>query len=104
MDPKLKEAYEMEEIALKIKERNYSIILARNLKDIRIKHYKAYDSLNKKLSNPYSAENIAGLLDISKRHYNRIESENDTVKNISIDKLLILREIYNVSLDDFFNT
>lgn len=93
----------MVEIAEKIKEKELLKVLATNLKNYRLLFYKEYSKQNKNMDNPYSSENIASLLNISRRHYKRLESPGYITKNISIEKLLILSEIYNIKLDDFFN-
>lgn len=98
------EMYEMLEIAEKIRKKNYYKILAQNLKKYRLKFYNEYRLLHKNIDNPYSSENIAHILSISRRHYNRLENPNYTDKNISIEKLLILCGIYGVTLESFFNS
>lgn len=98
----LYEAYEMVEMAEKIKERKCLIILSENLKKYRLYLYEEYNKLKKGVDNPYSSENIASILNISRRHYKRLENPNAITKNISIEKLLILSEIYNIPLEDFF--
>ena len=40
----------------------------------------------------------------TKKIYKRLENPNAITKNISIEKLLILSEIYNISLEDFFRS
>ena len=100
----LYEAYEMVEIAEKIKERKSLVILSENLKKYRLYLYEEYNKLKKGVDNPYSSENIASILNISRRHYKRLENPNAITKNISIEKLLILSEIYNISLEDFFRS
>lgn len=92
----------MVEIAEKIKEKEMLKVLANNLKKYRLSLYEQYKKLDKKTDNPYSSENIATLLDISRRHYKRLENPNYITKNISIEKILILSEVYNIPLEDFF--
>lgn len=99
---KLLESYQMVEIAEKIKEKEMLKVLANNLKKYRLLLYEQYKKLDKKTDNPYSSENIATLLDISRRHYKRLENPNYITKNISIEKILILSEVYNIPLEDFF--
>lgn len=99
---KLLESYQMVEIAEKIKEKEMLKVLANNLKKYRLSLYEQYKKLDKKTDNPYSSENIATLLDISRRHYKRLENPNYITKNISIEKILILSEVYNIPLEDFF--
>ena len=98
---KLLESYQMVEIAEKIKEKEMLKVLAKNLKKYRLSLYEQYKKLDKKTDNPYSSENIATLLDISRRHYKRLENPNYITKNISIEKILILSEVYNIPLEDF---
>ena len=98
----LLESYQMVEIAEKIKEKEMLKVLANNLKKYRLLLYEQYKKLDKKTDNPYSSENIATLLDISRRHYKRLENPNYITKNISIEKILILSEVYNIPLEDFF--
>ena len=76
--------------------------IGKNLKKYRLSLYEQYKKLDKKTDNPYSSENIATLLDISRRHYKRLENPNYITKNISIEKILILSEVYNIPLEDFF--
>lgn len=101
---KLLESYQMIEIAEKIKDREILKTLAYNLKKYRLSLYEQYKQLNRQIDNPYSSENIASLLDISRRHYKRLENPNYITKNISIEKLLILSEVYEIPLDNFFKT
>lgn len=92
----------MVEIAEKIKDRKILKILANNLKKYRLSLYEQYKQNNRQVDNPYSSENIASLLDISRRHYKRLENPNYITKNISIEKLFILSEVYKIPLEDFF--
>lgn len=94
----------MVEIAEKIKDKKLLKVLAENLERYRVSLYEKYKQSNKQMDNPYSSENIASLLDISRRHYKRLENPNYITKNISIEKLLILSEVYDVPLEDFFKT
>lgn len=96
----IKQAYQMEEIAETVKNSNHSKTLAANLKKLRLEHYKQYQKLNSKIDNPYSLDNISSLLGISRRHYSRLENPNYTTKNITLEKLIILSKIYEVSIDD----
>lgn len=96
------EGYEMAEIAEKVKDKKYLCILAENLKKIRLSLYEEYKKIDKENDNPYSSENIASLLNISRRHYKRLENPKYVSKNISIEKLIILSEIYGIKVDDFF--
>ncbi len=98
----IKKAYQMEEIVDFVKNNNYSKILATNLKKFRLEHYKEYASVIGKTDNPYSLDNISSLLDITRRHYTRLENPNYTTKNITMEKLIILSKIYEIPLDDFF--
>ncbi len=98
----LLESYQMVEIAEKIKDRKILKILANNLKKYRLSLYEQYKQNNRQVDNPYSSENIASLLDISRRHYKRLENPNYITKNISIEKLFILSEVYKIPLEDFF--
>lgn len=99
---KLLESYQMVEIAENTKDKKILKVLATNLKKYRLSLYEQYKQLNKQVDNPYSSENIASLLDISRRHYKRLENSNAITKNISIEKLYILSEVYQVPLEDFF--
>lgn len=98
----LLESYQMVEIAEEIKDKKLLKVLSNNLKKYRLLLYGQYKQLDKKVDNPYSSENIASLLDISRRHYKRLENPNSITKNISIEKLLILSEVYKIPLEDFF--
>lgn len=97
----IKEAYQMEEIADIIRNSNYEKSLAANLKSIRLIHYQEYKKMKKGVNNPYSLENIALLLNISKRHYTRLENPKYTSKNINLKNLLILAKIYNIPIEFF---
>lgn len=99
----IKQAYQMEEIAENVKNSNHSKTLAANLKKLRLKHYNEYKKLNSKIDNPYSLDNISSLLGISRRHYSRLENPNYTSKNITLEKLIILSKVYEVSIDDLVN-
>lgn len=99
---KLLESYQMIEIAEKIREKEVLKIVSANLKKYRLSLYEKYSSLKKDVDNPYSSENIASMLNISRRHYNRLENPNYISKNLSIEKLVILSKIYDVPLEDFF--
>ena len=99
----IKQAYQMEEIAENVKNSNFEKILASNLKKLRLNHYNEYKTLNSKIDNPYSLDNISSLLGISRRHYSRLENPNYTSKNITLDKLIILSKIYEVQIDDLIN-
>ena len=96
----IKQAYQMEEIAENVKNSNHPRTLAANLKKLRLNYYNEYKTLNKKLDNPYSLDNISSLLGISRRHYSRLENPNYTSKNITLEKLIILSKIYEVTIDD----
>lgn len=98
----LLESYQMVEIAEKVKDRKLLKVLSYNLKKYRLSLYEQYKRLDKQVDNPYSSENIATLLDISRRHYKRLENPNSITKNISVEKLLILSEVYKIPLEDFF--
>lgn len=99
----IKQAYQMEEIAEQVRTSHYSKKLAANLKQLRIAHYKQYQSLNNAIDNPYSLDNISSLLEISRRHYSRLENPNYTTKNITLEKLIVLSKIYDISIDDLIN-
>ncbi len=92
---------EMNNIAKKVIDKNMLGVLASNMKKYRLMFYEEYKKKGNG-DNPYSTENIANVLGISRRHYTRLENVNCISKNISIEKLLILKEIYGISLDDFF--
>ncbi len=98
---KLLNTEEMKNIANRVIDKNMLRVLASNMKKYRLKFYNEYKKKGKG-ENPYSTENIADILGISRRHYTRLENANCISKNISIEKLLILKEIYDISLDDFF--
>lgn len=98
----LLESYQMVEIAEEIINKKLLRVLSSNLKKYRLSLYEEYKQLGKKVDNPYSSENIASLLNISRRHYKRLENPNSITKNISIEKLLILSEVYKIPLEDFF--
>lgn len=100
----IKQAYQMAEIAENEKKCDHSKILATNLKKLRLDHYKQYKKLNNKIDNPYSLDNISSLLGISRRHYSRLENPNYTTKNITLDKLIVLSKIYEVSIDNLIKS
>ena len=101
----IKTLSKLDEQVNKIKEdKTYRNVICRNIKKFRLEYYNEYKKQNgnaRGFYNPYSVDNISYLLDMSKVHYKRLESENDINKHISLDKLIILREIYDKSLDDF---
>ncbi len=92
---------EMKRIANMVIDKDMLGVLASNMKRYRLMFYKEYKK-NGVGDNPYSTENIADILGISRRHYTRLENVNCISKNISIEKLLILKEIYGISLENFF--
>lgn len=98
----LLEVWEMLEISEQVKSKKLLQVLAVNLMKFRLERYEKYKKLDKNVDNPYSSENIASLLNISRRHYKRLENPNYITKNISLEKLLILSEIYRIPLDNFF--
>lgn len=98
----LLEVWEMLEISEQVKSKKLLQVLAVNLMKFRLERYEKYKKLDKNVDNPYSSENIASLLNISIRHYKRLENPNYITKNISLEKLLILSEIYRIPLDNFF--
>lgn len=78
------------------------IKICKNIKKIRLEKYKEFKSSeNNSRINPYSTENIAALLDYNHNHYKRFESENDSTKQIPLDKLVKLSIILDKNLDEF---
>lgn len=78
------------------------IKICKNIKKFRLEKYKEFKySENNNSINPYSTENIAALLDYNHNHYKRFESENDSTKQIPLDKLVKLSIILDKNLDDF---
>ena len=101
----IKTLSKLDEQVIKIKEnKSYRNVICRNIKKFRIEYYNEFKNQNgnaRGIYNPYSVDNISYLLDMSKVHYKRLESETDINKHISLDNLMILKEIYDKSLDDF---
>jgi len=93
------EMYQMLEISENIKKMNYTKIVSQNLRKYRLEFFNKYKMLHKNIDNPYSSENIAHILNISRRHYSRLENPNYINKNITIDKLLVLSRIYGITLE-----
>ena len=94
----------LDESIEKLKEKTYRRTICHNIKKFRLEYYNEYKARNNNargIYNPYSVDNISYLLDMSKVHYKRLESENDRNKYISLDNLIILKTIYDKSLDDF---
>ena len=75
--------------------------LCKNIKKYRLERYKQFKKHEKNSTlNPYSTENISALLDYNHNHYKRFESENDSTKQMPLDKILKLSIILNVSIDE----
>ena len=75
--------------------------LCKNNKKITLERYNQFKEHEKNSTlNPYSTENISALLDYNHNHYKRFESENDSTKQMPLDKILKLSIILNVSIDD----
>ena len=75
--------------------------LCKNIKKIRLERYNQFKEHEKNSTlNPFSTENISALLDYNHNHYKRFESENDSTKQMPLDKILKLSIILNVSIDD----
>lgn len=75
--------------------------LCKNIKKYRLERYKQFKEHEKNSTlNPYSTENISALLDYNHNHYKRFESENDSTKQMPLEKILKLSIILNVSIDD----
>ena len=98
----IKQAYQMEEIAYEVRNSCYDKILAYNLRKFRMERFKLYKLDNAEIDNPYSIDNISSLLNITRRHYARLENPSCSGKNITLDKLLILSKVYDVAINDFF--
>ncbi len=78
--------------------------ICRNIKKIRKKFYLEYKKFyptKRGTENPYSTENISAYLGISEKHYLRLESEKDHCKYISLDNLLKLSYIFDISINKF---
>ena len=75
--------------------------LCKNIKKIRLERYNQFKEHEKNSTlNPFSTENISALLDYNHNHYKRFESENDSTKQMPLDKILKLSIILNVSIDE----
>ena len=75
--------------------------LCKNINKYRLERYKQFKEHEKNSTlNPYSTENISSLLDYNHNHYKRFESENDSTKQMPLDKILKLSIILNVSIDE----
>lgn len=83
------------------KEEMYTTI-CKNIKMFRLQRYNEFKKSNYyNTINPFSTENIAELLEYNHTHYKRFESENDSTKNIPLDKLVKLSIILNIKLEEF---
>lgn len=83
------------------KDEMYSTI-CKNIKKYRLDKYNDFKSRNNsEIINPYSAENIAALLDYNHNHYKRFESETDSTKRIPLEKIVKLSKILGKNVDDF---
>lgn len=88
--------------SLNIKDVRYKI--CKNLQKFRLELYSKYKEEHHGAvgaENPYSTENMADYLHISKVHYKRLENENDNHKYISFENLIKLSCIFDKSLNDF---
>lgn len=100
----IKQIYEIYENIEDFDMDKLKIIICDNMKQLRLKHYEEYMKNNngaRGFENPYSTENIANYLDMSKVHYKRLENRNDKNKNISLKNLIVLSLIYEIPLDEF---
>ena len=87
---------------LNIKDVRYNI--CKNLQKFRLESYSKYKDKHPGAvgsQNPYSTENMADYLNISKVHYKRLENKNDDHKYISLENLIKLSYIFDKSLNDF---
>ena len=84
-----------------IDKKDLYINICKNIKRIRKERYNEFKkSINDKSINPYTTESIAELLDYNHTHYKRFESENDSTKQIPLDKLIKLAIILDVDIDE----
>ena len=97
----IKKALDLFELVDNNLPRNYKYKICENMRKFRKEKYDKFKQKNKGVENPYSVDNIAELLGISKVHYKRLENVNDKCKHINLDKLIRLSIIYEKSLDDF---
>lgn len=75
-----------------------------NIKNFRKQKYDEYKKQNKGangINNPFSTENVASYLGISKVHYKRIENPKEKFKFITLENLIKLGYIFNKELTDF---
>lgn len=75
--------------------------ICKNMRESRTVNYEKFKLKHPHEENPYSVDNIASVLNISKVHYKRLENYNDKSKNITLYRLIMLSKIYNKKLDDF---
>ncbi len=82
---------------------DYRYKICKNLQRFRLDSYNKYKEIKGAVgrNNPYSTENIADYLQISKVHYKRLENELDNHKYISLLNLIKLSIIFDKSLDEF---
>lgn len=100
------QSYEIYEILNNVNLSEYRYNICKNIKNIRKEHYEKYKQQypgSEGDRNPYSTENVASYLGLSKVHYKRLENENDKNKFITLDNLIKLSIIHNVDLKDFNN-
>ena len=98
---KIYKAFDLFELVGNKMPNSYRETVCKNMYKFRIEKYNEFKHIYKNEENPYSVDNIAELLNISKVHYKRLENVNDKCKYITLDKLIILSIIYDKKLDDF---
>ena len=75
--------------------------MCRNIKTLRKQRYNEFKrTIKDKSINPYTTESIAELLDYNHTHYKRFESENDSTKQIPLEKIIKLALIFDVSIEE----
>ena len=75
-----------------------------NMKKFRLEKFEEYRIQNngaRGSNNPFSTENVASYLGISKGHYKRLENPNEKCKHLSIENLMKLCYVYHKELSDF---
>lgn len=79
----------------------YQIKICSNMKKIRKELYLKYKNSNKNDKNPYSAQSVSELLNISYEYYKRLESFDKT-KPISLKLLIKVSILFDKPISDFF--
>lgn len=100
----IKQIYQIYKSLEELKFNETRKIICKNLRKFRLELYDKYKEYNKcaeRYENPYSIENVAAYLNLSKTHFKRLENENDINKNITLCNLVKLSIIFDKDIADF---